>query len=52
MCYTPARPRWVGISIKELAEPDSEIATLIEHAIHEWQSMEPPEDRGGLLAQE
>ena len=54
--YTPtrdrSRPRWVGISLKELAEPDSEIANLIEHAIHEWQSTEPSGDRGGLLAQE
>ena len=55
-CYTPtregSRPRWVGTSLKELAEPDSEIANLIEHAICEWQSTEPSGDRGGLLAQE
>ena len=50
--YTPARPRWVGISIKELAEPDPEIANILEHAIHEWQSIEPSGDSGGLLAQE
>ena len=52
MCYTPARPRWIGISIKELAEPDSEIANIIEHAIHVWQSAEPQRDRGGRSAQE
>ena len=27
-------------TVKELAEPESEIANLIEHAIHEWQSSE------------
>ena len=52
MCFTPARPRWIGISIKELAEPDSEIANILEHAIHVWQSAEPQRDRGGRSAQE
>ena len=55
-CYTPtsdrSRPRWLGISLKELAEPDSEIAILLEQAIYEWQSTEPSGARGGLLAQE
>ena len=52
MCYTSARPRWVGISIKDLTEPNSEIASIIEHAIHEWHSTEFLGDSGGLLAQE
>ena len=47
-CYSPtnARPgtRWVLTPVKELTEPDSEIAYLIEHAIHEWP---PPELNGG-----
>ena len=55
-CYTPtndrSRPRWVGTTLKELAEPESEIANLIEHAIHKWQFSETSGDRLGILAQE
>ena len=55
-CYTPANARsgtrWAGTTVKELAEPESEIANLIEYAIHEWQSSEPTGDLCGLLAQD
>ena len=48
-CYSPTndRPgaRWVPITVKELTEPDTDIAHLIEHAIHEWK---PPDLNGGL----
>ena len=47
-CYSPTNARsgtrWVLIPVKELTEPDSEIAHLIEHAIHEWLS---PDSTGG-----
>ena len=47
-CYSPTNARsgtrWVLITVKELTEPDSEIAHLIEHAIHEWLS---PDSTGG-----
>ena len=55
-CYPPtnarSRTRWVCITVKELVEPESEIATLIEHAIHEWQSAESTGNLCGLPAQE
>ena len=52
MCYTHGRPRWKGVSVKDLAEPHSEIAYCIEQAIHAWQPTEPTRDCGGFLAQE
>ena len=55
-CYTPTNARsgtrWVGTTVKELAEPESEIANLIEHATHEWQSSELTGDLCGLPAQD
>ena len=49
-CYSPAndrpRARWVPITVKELTEPDTDIARLIEHALHEWN---PPDLNGGLV---
>ena len=44
--------RWVGTPVKELAEPESEIANLIEHATHEWQSSQSTGDLCGLPAQD
>ena len=55
-CYSPTNARsgtrWARTTVKELAEPESEIANLIEHAIHEWQSSESTGDLCGLPAQE
>ena len=55
-CYTPTNARsgtrWVCTTVKELAEPESEIANLIEHAIHEWPSSESTRDSRGLAAQD
>ena len=55
-CYTPTNARsgtrWVCTTVKELAEPESEIANLIEHAIHEWPSSESTGDLRGLTAQD
>ena len=55
-CYTPTNARsgtrWACTTLKELAEPESEIAKLIEHAIHEWLSSKSTEDMCGLLAQD
>ena len=53
--YSPAndhpRARYVPITVKELTEPDSDIAHLIEHAIREWTSTDFPDGIGAPLAQ-
>ena len=53
--YSPAndhpRARYVPITVKELAEPDSDIAHLIEHAILEWTSTDFADGIGAPLAQ-
>ena len=42
----------VHYTVKELAEPESEIANLIEHAIHEWLLSNSTGDICGLPAQD
>ena len=49
-----ARPgtRWVLTTVKELTEPDSEIAQLLERAIQEWPPPELNDGSCGSSAQE